>query len=246
MYGFVNRGMKNANVPVWSFILRSMGGNYFAEDGVTPTLNSEAAIRATEWFGDIMKNYAPPGVIGFNWTEATSLFAQGNAAMSYDGSNFVVQFEDPQKSKVVGKVGYMLLPPDGVTGNQDRNNGMVGLSISYGSRNKEASWLFIQWATGPDMTLRTQLSGLSTLRASIYESEEYKNSKMMPVDWTNCVQEALRLSKWNLLPDVNGVQEYRDILGIEIQNVIGGVKDARTAMNDAQKNIEEFMKKDTK
>lgn len=69
---------------------------------------------------------------------------------------------------------------------------------------------------------------------------------MMPVDWTNCVQEALRLSKWNLLPDVNGVQEYRDILGIEIQNVIGGVKDARTAMNDAQKNIEEFMKKDTK
>ncbi len=244
VYGFVNRGLRNANVTTWSFALRSMGGSYFEQDGVTPALNTPAAIRATEWYAGLLRDYGPPGAINFNWNESISIFGQGKAAMSYDSSDLVVQLEDPDKSKVVGRVGYMLVPPDEETGISDHNNGLNALAISNGSKNKEAAWLFIQWATGKEMTLKAQLAGVYLSRASAYQNEQFVQTNKMPKEYVETTQEALRLSEPNLLPDVKNVSEYRDIVGLEVQTVVGGME-VTSAMERAQKNILSFMRKDS-
>jgi ABC-type glycerol-3-phosphate transport system substrate-binding protein len=67
---------------------------------------SPEAIECAKMYQTLMKNYAPPGVGGFNWNECQTLFMQGNAAMWYDGVGFAAPLEDPTKSRVVGKVGY--------------------------------------------------------------------------------------------------------------------------------------------
>jgi multiple sugar transport system substrate-binding protein len=216
-----------------------MGGSFFAEDGITPTLNTKEAIRATEWYCSMLEQFGPPGVVNFNWNEAISIFAQGEAAMGYDSANFTSRFEDPADSKVVGKVGYMLLPPDASTGIVDAGSGAAGLAISRGSLKKEAAWYFVQWATGKEMTLKAQVSGVGTSRSSAWESEEFKNNTKMPVDWVIAFQEALKITKLSL-PPLKGTNEFRNIVGIEIQSVIQGA-DPKAAMDRAQQAVEKFM-----
>jgi len=244
VYGFVNRGLRNANVYPWATILREMGGDFFAVDGKNPALNSEAAVRATEWYGRMLREFGPPGVTGFNWNESIAFFAQGRAAMGYESANFTAVFEDPEQSAVAGRVGYMLVPPDARTGIVDASSGAAGLAVSKGSTKKEAAWYFVQWATGKEMMLRAQLAGVGTSRRSAWESEEFKHNTKMPADWIEAFQEALNITGlW--IPPLKGTNEFRDILGIEIQSVIQGA-DPRTAMDRAQKAVEEFMARESR
>ena len=58
----------------------------------------------------LLAKYGPQGVAGFNWNESQSLFLQGKAAMWLDGIGFAQPLEDPTKSRIVGKVGYGVMP----------------------------------------------------------------------------------------------------------------------------------------
>jgi multiple sugar transport system substrate-binding protein len=62
-----------------------------------------------------------------------------------DGVNFASQFEDAAKSKVVGKVGYAMLPSG--PGGHFSPIYITGMAVSSQSRSKEAGYLFAQWAT---------------------------------------------------------------------------------------------------
>jgi ABC-type glycerol-3-phosphate transport system substrate-binding protein len=50
-------------------------------------------------------------VVGFNWNESQTSFIQGKIGMWIDGIGFAPPVEDPTKSRVVGKVGYAVMPP---------------------------------------------------------------------------------------------------------------------------------------
>ncbi len=107
--GFVARGLKNANVPVWSSFLLGYGGSFIDANGKLLT-DSNEAIEAGKMYQTMLGKYGPPGVAGFNWNESQSLFLQGKAAMWLDGIGFAQPLEDPTKSRIVGKVGYAVMP----------------------------------------------------------------------------------------------------------------------------------------
>jgi len=65
---------------------------------------------APDWYARMDREFAPPGVVNYNWSEVTAAFLQGQVAFMEDGINFLSQYEDETKSKVKGKVGYMLVP----------------------------------------------------------------------------------------------------------------------------------------
>ena len=107
--GFVARGLKNANVPVWSSFLLGNGGAFVDAQGKLMTETPEA-IDAGKMYQTLLAKSGPQGVAGFNWNEAQSLFLQGKAAMWLDGIGFAQPLEDPTKSRIVGKVGYGVMP----------------------------------------------------------------------------------------------------------------------------------------
>src|SRR5947207_9958240 len=107
--GFVARGLKNANVPVWTSFLLGYGGSFIDGKGKLLTDSSEA-IDAGKMYQVMLGKYGPPGVAGFNWNESQSLFLQGKAAMWLDGIGFAQPLEDPTKSRIAGKVGYGVMP----------------------------------------------------------------------------------------------------------------------------------------
>lgn len=66
--------------------------------------------------------------------------------MIADADFFAANYEDPAKSKVAGKVGYALVPA-GPGGKSYAGLWTWALGINKATKNKEAAWLFVEWAT---------------------------------------------------------------------------------------------------
>ena len=140
--GFVSRGLKNANIPVWTSWMLGMGAETVSADGKLMTDTPEA-VWAAELYAKLNRESAPPGTIGFNWNECQTTFAQGRAAMWLDGIGFATPLEDPTKSKVVGKVGYGITP----AGPKAHHSATFadGLGIPRSSTKKGAAWYYAQF-----------------------------------------------------------------------------------------------------
>ena len=63
--GFVARGLKNANVPVWTSFLLGYGGGFVDANGKLMTDTAEA-IEAAKMYQALLAKSGPPGVAGFN------------------------------------------------------------------------------------------------------------------------------------------------------------------------------------
>ncbi|HWU37641.1 MAG TPA: extracellular solute-binding protein, partial [Candidatus Acidoferrum sp.] len=93
LYGFVARGLKNANASPWAYILFAFGGEYLTPDRKS-AMNTAPWVKGLEYYSGMLRRYAPPGVVNFNWYECSAAFMQEQVAMYFDGVNFATQFED--------------------------------------------------------------------------------------------------------------------------------------------------------
>src|SRR3984957_14563836 len=66
VYGFVGRGLKNANVALWDNILLGWDQETVSPDGKKLLTDTPSAIEAGQWYQKIMKECGPPGNVGFN------------------------------------------------------------------------------------------------------------------------------------------------------------------------------------
>ena len=133
--GFVGRGLKNANVPVWTSFLLGYGGGFVDANGKLMTETRRPPSTRAKMYQTLLAKYGPQGVAGFNWNESQSLFVQGKAAMWLDGIGFAAPLEDPTKSRIVGKVGYGVMPagPEAAgVGAVRRRRGHLGLQQEEG------------------------------------------------------------------------------------------------------------------
>ena len=217
--GFVGRGLKNANVLLWTSFFLGYGGTFIDAQGKLQT-DSKAGIDGATLYRDLLKNTGPAGVAGFNWNEAQSLFLQGRAAMWIDGSGFAPPLEDPSKSKIAGKVGYSEIP----AGPAGQISGLTGdgLGVSTYSKNKDAAWLYTMWATGKLMQARMLSTGAGApARNSAYNNKEAVAAQKLPAAWLQAVSEAIKRST-PILPVIEPVNEFRDVYGIALVNMLGG------------------------
>ena len=106
VYGFVGRGLKNANVVLYDNILLGWDQETVTPDGKKLLTDTPAAIEAGQWYQKIMKECGPPGNIGFNWNECQTTFMQGRAAMWWDGIGFSAPLLDKTKSQR-GRQGWL-------------------------------------------------------------------------------------------------------------------------------------------
>ncbi|HWT78602.1 MAG TPA: sugar ABC transporter substrate-binding protein, partial [Candidatus Methylomirabilis sp.] len=218
MYGFVSRGLKNANATPWAWVIYSLGGEYLTKDGKS-AMGSPAWVKSLEWYAGVLRRYAPPGVVNFNWYECSSAFMQGQVVQYFDGVNFASQFEDKEKSKIAGKVGYTILP-SGPGGHYSPIFGNA-VAISSQSKNQGPAYFFAQWATSKQSAVKELLDGTGSARTSVWSDPEVKAKAKMPPDWYQAYQDSLKNGRLGL-PEIVAVTEYRDIIGVAIQKAIEG------------------------
>lgn len=233
VYGFIARGLKNANVPVWTSFMQ--GWELPAIDAENQLHTTEdGAIAAAEVYKQLLANYAPPGVVGFNWNECQTTFSLGSAAMWFDGIGFATPLEDPEKSMVVGKVGYGLQP----AGPTARHSGTFGdgVGVTAGSKNPGPAYFYCQWATNPTNQARVLAAGAGApARQSAYSNPEALANLKVPQEWVDTLLASGKIGLPSL-PQIVPVTEFRDIFGIALTNMISG-SDAR---EELEKATEEF------
>lgn len=240
-YGFVARGLKNANATPWAFALFANGGEYLTKEGKS-ALNTPAWVHTMDWYAGMLRRFAPPGVVNFNWYECSSAFQQGQVASYIEGATFASPFEDPAKSKVAGKVGYAVVPagPAGQVPPFFTN----ALAVSPQSKNQGAGYFFIQWATAKQAAIKELLGGVGSVRGAAWNDPEVKAKAKMPADWNVAYLESLKIGR-DGLPEIVDVTQYRDIIGVAIQKAIEGAKSA-DVLAQAHKDFQEVLDKTEK
>jgi multiple sugar transport system substrate-binding protein len=222
VFGYVGRGLKNANMTLWTNYFLNYGGEFLNAKGDILTDGPEA-IEATKSYVRSNKS-SPPGVVGFNWMESLAAFAQGRAAMWIDGVGWAPGVENPNSSRVVGKVGYTMVPA-GPKGQYSATYG-DGIGIAAASTKKEAAYLLCQWAVSKAQGARlVQAGGGVPFRNSVLNDPEVQKGVTLPKEWFQSVLDAGKISKLGL-PVVIPVAEFRDLVGAAATATLSGADPA--------------------
>lgn len=168
----------------------SFGGSFFNENG-EPDLVNEANIEALEYYLSL-KEFSPPGVTQFTWDDALALMQQDKIAMTIMWSDAPSALDDPKQSKVVGKVGYSLVPVKKGVNKKVAVFGGWSFLINSKGKHQEEAYKFIQWACSPDVQLKWAKMGGLPASKNIFEDEEY-----LSIPYMKAQNEALKnLVSW--------------------------------------------------
>lgn len=216
-YGIVMRGQGNPAVTQFSSFLYSFGGDFIVDGKFA--MDTPEAIAAAEFYGKLLNKYGPPGVLNMHWMQAAGLMAQGKAAMWVDANSLYLNVTDPANSQVGDKIGFAMFPA-GPAGSLPYNVTSWGLSIAESSKNKDAAWEFVKWATSKEMVLKTQAAGNPGARASVWDNPE--GTKAWPEEWVEVAKKSAAIGKSTDRPLVINVGQARDIIGEILTAAISG------------------------
>jgi multiple sugar transport system substrate-binding protein len=172
--GIAARGTPNAPTIATGFIsaVKSYTNGEWTEvdANMNSRLQDARVVKFTEAWMDMVRESGPANWANTTWYDAMEAFAAGQAGMFPDCDFFASTYEDAQRSKVAGKVGYALLPP-GSAGKTYSGLWTWALGMSKATKNKGAAWLFIQWATSPRTLLNATVEhkNYNPSRASVME-----------------------------------------------------------------------------
>jgi multiple sugar transport system substrate-binding protein len=241
IYGFTGRGLRNANMTLWSNFFLNYGGEFLDAKGNIQTDGPEA-IEATKMYQRLLTKTAPPGVAGFNWMESMASLTQGRAAMWIDGVGWAPPIEDPNASRVVGKIGYTVVPA-GPKGQYSAAYG-DGIGIARTSTKKEAAYLYCQWAVSKAMGARLLQSGGGVpFRNSVLNDENVRKG-VKTQEWLDAVIASAKISKLGL-PVIVPVAEFRDLVGAAVTATLSGA-DPATELKKAHEQFRPILERSEK
>lgn len=164
MGGLASRG-KSGHQASHAFLLHlaPLGGRVL-DDNWNPIVDNEAGVRAGEALKTIL-DCGPEGGTSFGFAEAKNAFLQGRAAMFLDSTVVAGEVDNPEKSKVVGKVGWAPHPMGVRRGSQ---TGGFGIAIPRNAQSKDAAFLLMQWLTSKRADKMIALEGGNPSRFSTH------------------------------------------------------------------------------
>lgn len=143
--------------------LNPLGGAIF-DDNWEPVMNGSEGVAAAEALKQIV-DCGPEGAVNYGFGEALGAFLNGDTAMYLDTTVVAGQINDPERSQVVGNVGWALHPMGTERASQ---TGGFGIGIPANAENKEAAFLLMQWLTSREGDKMVALAGGNPSRFSTH------------------------------------------------------------------------------
>jgi multiple sugar transport system substrate-binding protein len=246
--GLALRGFRGAgqNMYIWPSLFRSYGGEWFDAND-RPMVNSDAGIDSLRYYVDVMNSFAPAGVENWNWPEIMEAFAGGSVAQYIDSNSTASVIEDPNKSRVAGKIGYQRWPK-GPSGKRVSSiwNWAMPINAHLPERQKQATWLYLQWLASRPTQLRSAIykesedavvrTGVN--RLSLWESPEYREVVGFTPDYADVVLTSLSEdtdADWR--PRRPEWPQIGTAMAIAIQSALVGQATPEQALNTANDEI---------
>lgn len=251
VFGLALRGFAGAgqNMYIYPSLLRGFGGSWM--NGKDITVNSSEAVKALDWYVSALGQYAPPAVRNWNWPDIADAFSQGTVATYIDAHSSAAVITNPEKSKVVGKIGYARWPkgPSGKRVTSIWNWGFP-INAALTPKQKKATWLFITWATSAETQARTswkfagaaKRSGIN--RMSQWRAPEFAAAMANAGD--NFIPAALdslaQDTDVDWRPRVPQWPAIGETMATAIQSALVGQKKSKEALDEAQARIQQILK----
>ncbi len=159
-------------------VVNTFGGTWFTEDWQAQVDSPEFA-KAVNFYVDLVRAHGQPGAAQAGFTECLNSFSQSKTAMWYDATSAAGSVEDPNVSKVAGKVGYVPAPVE-----QTDSSGWLwtwAWAMPKTTKNADTAAEFMLWASSKDYEkLVGEELGWSRLpagkRKSTYSLPEYQKA----------------------------------------------------------------------
>ena len=192
-YGIALRGLPGwgQNMAVFDTLVNTFGARWF-DMNWNPQFTSPEMKQAWEFYKKIITDAGEPGATTAGYTECLALMSSGKAAMWYDATVSAGTLQGAD-SKVKGKIGYALAPTV-----KKGNAGWLwawSLAIEASSKNKDAAFQFLTWATSKDyIKLIGENVGWAQVppgtRVSTYENPKYKAAADFATMTLNAIKNA--------------------------------------------------------
>ncbi|MFQ3549594.1 MAG: extracellular solute-binding protein [Armatimonadota bacterium] len=218
----------------FSMYLWQSNGELLSDNNLKAAFNSEEGIIAFRWMKGFLDNQVG-GIremqrFAANFKGATQdPFGQGSIAMRIDSP-----FRIPDLAKYFPNLDYAVAP---IPYNKRRASEVVGnsLVIPKGSKNKEAAWKFIKFATSTEQMINIcSVGGRIPARISASHSEVFYNDPILKtfID---------QIPYGQTIPIVPGWQEVSETLARQIEQGLRGNKSIEQALNDAAEDANKIL-----
>ena len=239
--GFVARGQRSPLITQFSSYLYSFGGDFFDAKTMTAMVDTPEFHAAADFYGRMLREYGPPGVMNMSWPQAVAVFAQGKAALYTDASSIYANLLDPSKSTVADKTECAMFPK-GPKAHKTYDITAWSMGMSSRSSKKDAAWKFIRYMTSKESTLVIQ-GDFANQCARKSTFSDPKGTANFPKSWVKAVQDSGDIGVGYDRPLVTAVSEARDTIGEVVSDSILG-KDFKASAKRAQTRFQELLERE--
>jgi multiple sugar transport system substrate-binding protein len=230
-YGTQYAGKEEAINGRFYELLVAEGGEYLDADG-RPAFNSEAGVRALDWFVGLYEAQAvPAGTTNYLWDDIGQGFASGTIALNIDWPGWIGFYNDAGSSRIADNVG-VTLPPKGSSGKRSGWSGHHGFSVTESCANPEAAASLVWWLTNEDSQKLEAAAGPLPTRDAVWdwviaeaEGDAYKAEALAA--FQGAAEGAFAV------PQTASWIEISNAVYPELQAAILGDKSSQQALDDA-------------
>ncbi|MCR8723734.1 extracellular solute-binding protein [Frigidibacter sp. ROC022] len=175
--GMMQRAARAAISISWDYwpYMNSYGGSLFRDESngdFFVTLNSPESLEALKMYLKIANEVGPPNPAAMDQATLIQYLVTGQAAHAILPVAAQSQMDDPNKSAVVGKIGYMNLPhAPGHDSAPAIGHWLAGVPKNIPDENKKAALAFLSWFQKPETQIAYAEMGGSPVSAAAYESD---------------------------------------------------------------------------
>lgn len=239
--GVVFRGTREGNANSFSYIMFWLlnGGrweNAQGEAAYTGVMTEPPAIETAEQWAQLAE-YAPEGIANYSFNEAQLAMQQGQVAMWMDGAELGPALEDPAESAVAGDIGYHVIPGVG----DDYVAGSIwGYSIAKDSKQQDAAWEFIKYATGTKVGVEQAVSGANAAPARTDVLSDPAVRDVLNNEYLDALEAVIGAANPYYSPMIPEGAEIRAAMSLGLSEILSGA-DPVGAMKAVDKEIEKIV-----
>lgn len=230
-YGYIMTLGSTLSINHFTIHLRARGGELF--DGRQPTFNTPEGREALqEMLAFIEKEVTDPASFELTATGNTmDIFNQGSIAMMLNTPQVFASANDPEKSKIVGKVKVALVPGATLPSASYSETGAIGIPAA--SKNKDLAWEFVKFVTTAEQQKQMALVlGRIPARPDVLNDpevlEKYPNFQVV------AEQSQYKMGMSVTLPESS---EVNRVLSNELVAALRGSKSVEDALADAEEGV---------
>ncbi|GAC1327571.1 MAG: sugar ABC transporter substrate-binding protein [Beijerinckiaceae bacterium] len=232
---FVSRGLKPAVAYTFSNVLHNVGGSYMA--GGKSNLCSAQGKEALQIYSGLLRDFGPPGVVNYSFYQISALYRSGRAAMAFESSNELrTIMEGGERLKDTGLMPF----PAGEAGSVPTAIGW-GMAVSAFSKQPDAAWYFLQWASSPEIQKRVAVQGIAAPRPAVAQDPQFRKwLEDQPVrkEWQAALEVLATKGTSEVGYPIVANPESREFIGQAVQDLILKQKNVDQACADADNGLD--------